>query len=198
MHGGSQSHRAYSQMAIESEIIKACKAGEEKAVKAFYQDCSGWMLGVGMRYIKDRNEAMSLVNISVLTAIDKIKSFDETKPQKIEAWLKTILIRKIIDYKRKNKVEISGYEEISVAHTSIVNCNDESTREAALQEMIHTLPERSRLVFNLYAIEGYTHPEIAKLLHIAEGTAKWHLSDARKKLQELLAKMDSFGLMEKS
>ncbi len=185
-------------MAIETEIIKACKNGEERAFKTFYQDCSGWMLGVGMRYIRDRNEAMSLVNISVLTALEKIKSFDESKPQKIEAWLKTILIRKIIDYKRKNKESADGYDDIPAEKITRVNWNDETTRKTALQEMIHTLPDRSRLVFNLYAIEGYTHPEISKMLKIAEGTSKWHLSDARQKLQALLAKMDSFGLMEKS
>jgi RNA polymerase sigma-70 factor (ECF subfamily) len=92
---------------------------------------------------------------------------------------------------------VAAYEDIPGDDAIRVNWNDEGTRQAALQEMIYTLPERTRMVFNLYAIEGYTHPEISNLLGIAEGTSKWHLSDARSKLQEQLVKMDSFGLMKK-
>ncbi len=185
-------------MAIGTDVIAGCKKGSKEAVKAFYQDCSPWMLGVAIRYVRDRNEAMSLVNISVLTAIEKIGKFDESREQKIEAWLKKILVRKVMDYKRKNRtdeevVNIADHASYRITATSE---NGEGTRKAALQRIVDSLPDRTRTVFNLYAIEGYSHKEIAGLLKIAEGTSKWHLSEARTQLKKMLIAMDDYRIIE--
>lgn len=157
------------------------------------------MLGVAMRYVRDRNEAMSVVNLSILKAIENLKKFDENKPEKIEVWLKTILVRKLIDYQRKenrNGSVIDFAERPETGNT--ISLNGENTRKEALKEMINSLPTQTKLVFNLYAIEGYKHKEISEMLKISEGTSKWHLSDARKKLQLMLEKMDSYRLKESS
>ncbi len=144
-----------------------------------------------MRYVSDRNEAMSLVNLSLLTALEKLKEFDENRIEKIEAWLKTILVRKTIDYMRKEKLinEREIQNEMAEAETPYHD-GESNTRKEELRGMINKLNPSSKAVFNLYAIEGYKHAEIAEMLGISIGTSKWHLSDARKKLQSMLTVLD--------
>jgi len=174
-------------MAISVETIKACRKGDRKAIKAFYEDCSGWMLGISQRYIADRNEAMSVVNMSLIAALDGLKNYDENRSEHIEAWLKKILVRKAIDYLRKEKMST---EEISETASKVVNLGVSNRRKEELMEMINSLPTKTRAVFNLFAIEGYKHREIAKMLEITDGTSKWHLNEARKLLRTKLEQLD--------
>jgi RNA polymerase sigma-70 factor (ECF subfamily) len=179
-------------MELNSEIIRKCAKGDRGAIKAFYNSVAGWMLGICLRYIKDRNEAMSVVNLSLLAALENLKTFDATREEKIEAWLKTILIRKAIDYLRKNKL-VFGQDNASQAESlQIATVEETESRlgRQALLEMINALNPASKAVFNLYAIEGYKHAEIAEMLGISVGTSKWHLSDARKKLQAMVIKAE--------
>jgi RNA polymerase sigma-70 factor (ECF subfamily) len=179
-------------MALHSGTIEACKKDDRIAIKRFYETCSGWMLGVARRYIYDRTEAMGVVNHSLLTALENLKTFDESRNEKIESWLKTILIRKLIDYQRKEK-KYSETEETTVlefSHGNTTNKALNELRQQDLMEMIRKLPDRSRTVFNLYAIEGYAHKEIGGMLKISDGTSKWFLSDARMKLRKMLNVLD--------
>lgn len=178
-------------MAISAETIRACKEGDRKAIKAFYMESSAWMLGVSMRYIPDRNEAMSVVNTSILSALEALEKFDENRSEHIEAWLKKILIRKAIDYLRKNKIQ---NEEISESTGMVENQGESNSRKDELMKMVNALPPKTRSVFNLFAIEGYKHQEIATMLEISEGTSKWHLNDARKLLRKKLEQLDKIML----
>lgn len=181
------------QMPVESKTIQSCKKNERRGIEILYKESAGWMLGVARRYIQDRNEAMSIVNMALLSALKHIKTFDESRPQKFEAWLKTILIRKLIDYQRKNQKEtkVIDITEMDYQPVNSDSKADESTHVEELKAMIHSLPLQTKTVFNLYAIEGFKHREIAELLHISEGTSKWHLSEARKKLQEKLERVEN-------
>ncbi len=162
-------------------------------------ECSGWMLGVARRYIADRNEAMSIVNVAILAAVESIKKFDTSKEEKIEAWLKTILVRKVIDYKRKNSKLLGENLDAEICALYLEkSVNAEGTNHADLLKMINLLPDRSKMVFNLFAIEGYKHAEISEMMSISEGTSKWHLAEARKKLQEMLLKLDDYPLTKSS
>jgi RNA polymerase sigma-70 factor (ECF subfamily) len=184
-------------MPVDSRIIQDCKKNKRKGVEALYKESAGWMLGVARRYIQDRNEAMSMVNMALLSALKHIETFDESKPQKIEAWLKTILIRKLIDYQRKNQKETKVID-ITEMEYQPVNSHykaDENAHIEELKAMIHSLPTQAKTVFNLYAIEGYKHKEIAVMLQISEGTSKWHLSEARKMLQ---AKLEGLEQIQKN
>ena len=145
------------------------------------------MLGVALRYIPDRNEAMSVVNISLLAALDGLKKFDEGRIESIEAWLKKILVRKAIDYLRREKM---SSEEISETHGKTANQGESNRRKEELMGMVNSLPPQTRSVFNLFAIEGYKHREIAELLQISDGTSKWHLNEARKLLRIKLEQLD--------
>ncbi len=182
-------------MPVDKRIIKDCKKNKRRGVEALYKESAGWMLGVARRYIMDRNEAMSVVNTAILSALKNIASFDENRDEKIEAWLKTILVRKLIDYQRKTEKEtrVIDIQDINYQPIQPNGRTDEGMNVEALKNMINTLPMKTKTVFNLYAIEGYKHKEIAVMLDISEGTSKWHLSDARKKLQEKLTEMESLS-----
>lgn len=145
------------------------------------------MLGVALRYIPDRNEAMSVVNISLLAALDGLKTFNENRAEHIEGWLKKILVRKAIDYLRKEKM---ASEEISETNQGVINHGESNRRKEELMAMINSLPPKTRSVFNLFAIEGYKHQEIAEMLEISDGTSKWHLNEARKLLRQKLEQSD--------
>lgn len=179
-------------MAISAKTIEACKKGNRKAIKAFYEDCSGWMLGVSLRYIPDRNEAMSVVNMSLLAALDGLKKYDENRAEQIEAWLKTILVRKAIDYLRKEKMNDEAVNGEATGETfgKVANQGESNQRREELMEMVNSLPAKTRAVFNLFAIEGYKHAEIATMLEISDGTSKWHMNEARKLLREKLEQLD--------
>lgn len=145
------------------------------------------MQGIAMRYIPDRNEAMSVVNISLISALEGMKKFDENREEHIEAWLKKILVRKAIDFLRKEKMVD---EVTSDTGQQVANQGESSTRMQELMAMVNSLPPRTRSVFNLFAIEGYKHHEIAEMLEISDGTSKWHLNEARKLLRLKLEQLD--------
>lgn len=130
---------------------------------------------------------MSVVNNSLLVALEKLDDFDEKRSEHIEAWLKKILVRKAIDYLRKEKMSSVDIKENS---SHVVNEGESNRRQEELMAMVNSLPPQTRSVFNLFAIEGYKHKEIADLLQISDGTSKWHLNEARRLLREKLEQLD--------
>ncbi len=179
---------------LEGAVIEGCKRSEKRAVKKFYDSSAGWMLAVGIRYISDRNEALSVVHLALMAALESIHGFDTSRDASIEAWLKTILIRKLIDYNRKVEKDI-GEERPAMELKYSVNEGEESARKSDLIKLINTLPKQSKSVFNLFAIEGYSHKEIAGIMGISEGTSKWHLNNARSNLQRSLKKQEEHRII---
>jgi RNA polymerase sigma factor (sigma-70 family) len=102
-------------------------------------------------------------------------------------WIRTIVINSCLDFiKQKQRLEkvneLSENVEVHIAPEAI-----EKIKTTELLQLIRRLAPATGAVFNLYVIEGYNHKEIAQLLNISEGTSKWHLSDARKNLQQLIS-----------
>lgn len=136
------------------------------------------------------DDATSILNEGFNKVFKTIETFDLEKP--LIPWLRRIIINASIDYYRsnlrfENNVEIDDYENVVMAEEQIytkLNYDD-------LIQMIHNLSPAYRAVFNLYAIEGYSHNEIAEYLKISVGTSKSNLSKARLKLAEYLKLSDS-------
>ena len=122
--------------------------------------------------------------------LDNLKTYTTDKP--FEAWAKRIIINTLIDDFRKQRkvkelIEYTDFSELPPTQDSIdFNEADKQFDAQQLEAMIQQLPPMSQKVFNLYALDGYKHSEIAALLEISEGTSKWHLSSARKKLKEMM------------
>ncbi len=141
-------------------------------------------MAIAMRYATDEQEAADILTQSFLKMFRSLQSFDSTKGN-LHGWLKRIIINEALDHikqrSRFTSIELEAAEEPMVQN-SIIEKND----AAAILQLIRQLPPATHAVFVLYAIDGYTHREIATQLNISEGTSKWHLSEARKILQQKL------------
>lgn len=178
-------------MNIEQKILDACIANQRKAQFVLYKQCYSVLLSVCLRYERNKEDAEFLLNQGFLKIITKLKTFKGDRP--FEAWARRIMINTIIDNYRKTSKDksIIQFKDIQNDGTENewieYNAADLDFDAEELQKMIQTLPTESRKVFNLYAIDGYSHREIAEMLEISDGTSKWHVSFARKKLRELIA-----------
>ncbi len=167
-------------------LIKGCLAKDRKSQNALYQHFCKKMFGVCMRYAKNREEAEDLLQdgfVKVFTKIDQFKNQGS-----FEGWVRRVLVNTILERFRQNNhlYAITNIDDI----TEPIAIEDGFEQIAAtdLLNVIQMLPAGYKMVFNLYAIEGYSHKEIADMLQISEGTSKSQLSRARTMLQEMLKK----------
>jgi RNA polymerase sigma-70 factor (ECF subfamily) len=180
-------------MNIQEQLIKDCKRGDRKAQFQLYKSCFNVLMGVCMRYQKNEEDAKAILNQGFLKILNNLDKYQPEVP--FIAWIRRIMINTIIDDFRKNRKvkELIEYQDFSENGTfnSMVDFNEADKRFDAenLELLIKELPPMSRKVFNLFAIDGYAHKEIALMLEISDGTSKWHLNFARKKLQSMMKKM---------
>ena len=127
--------------------------------------------------------------------LTNIESYKPSIP--FTAWIRRIAINTAIDDFRKNSKHnlIEYSDEISTNDNYTINDYDLEIRAEELNNMILKLPKATKLVFNLYAIDGYSHKDIAEQLEISTNTSKWHVKEARKKLKEQILKKQN--LVEK-
>ena len=178
---------------IEQELLAACCNGEEKALYELYHICYSDLYAVCKRYLNDQDEIGLLLNSGFLKIVNGLNGYKKHIP--FEAWIKRIMINTVIDHHRKQKKyrETITYPELIVEpnHRGRIDFNaaDQLFDAEQLMHLIGQLPPMTARVFNLYAIDGYRHKEIAGLLDITDGTSKWHLSTARKKLQAMITEL---------
>ena len=165
-------------------IIKACQKGKRKAQKELYEKFSGKMYGVCLQYCKDRAEAEDCLQEGFIKVFTKIHLF--RFEGSFEGWMRRIIVNTVIESFRKKQ------PTILVDEFPLVPCEDSEQdtmceplfSQSELFEMIQNLPPKYRMVFNLYALDGYTHVEIADALNISIGTSKSNLSRARQCLKK--------------
>jgi len=175
---------------VDSQLLKDTLKGDRRAQFKLYQQCFQVLMGVCMRYRRSEDEAAAMVNEGFLKIIQNLGKYKTTVP--FEAWIRRIMINTLIDDFRKNRkvnelIENRDFHDTDNDHGLVdFNLADLKFDASQLEAMIYSLPPMSQKVFNLFAIDGYGHKEIGNMLGINEGTSKWHLSYARKKLKELL------------
>lgn len=178
-------------MNSEEHIIKGCIDGKRKAYSQLYQIYAPVMLGVCMRYCKNRIDAEDVMQDGFIKVFGSIGKF--RGEGSFEGWIKRIMIHSAIDNYQANLKhafhddvdEIDPSLELSEHPESDDDLPDEmKIPHKKLMEMIQELPDGYRLVFNLYAIENFNHKEIASLLGISENTSKTQLLKARKALRK--------------
>jgi RNA polymerase sigma-70 factor (ECF subfamily) len=178
--------------ASELLLIKACQAAEPKAQQVVYEKYAGKMYAICKRYIGAEMEAEDVMVEGFLKVFNKINGF-EIKGS-FEGWIKRIMVNESLMYLRSKKKEgfQVAYDSIIVEPTTNLPTTDLECDE--LMEMINSLSLGYKTVFNMYAIEGYSHSEIAKMLNISEGTSKSQLSRARALLQDIIQKKEMIEL----
>lgn len=173
----------------EQQLIKECKQGKSSAQKEVYDKYAPVMLSVCFRYVKDRMEAEHVMVGGMVKVFKNVHQFKEEGS--FEGWIRRIMVNECLMYLRKNRNMALSTDIDSVKEEPNYEAISESVKTEELMAMIMELPVGYRTVFNLYAIEGYKHDEIAEMLGISTGTSKSQLNRARKLLQKQLIDMDS-------
>ncbi len=178
---------------IDKQIIEACKLNDRRSQEKLYEWYYVKVMPTCMRYHKNEEDARNVLNIGFVKVCKNLDKLKENTP--FEAWVRRIVMNTIIDEFRKNKNYLKLVDqketdrELEIAGTSVENGVWSKMEMDVLMGLLKRLPEVSRKVFNLYVIDGYTHREIGDMLEISDGTSKWHLSNARKLLREMVNKL---------
>jgi len=171
-----------NQSTNQESLIRGCKKKHRQAQRDVYNWLAPKMLGLCRRYIKDVNEAESVMITGFMKVLDKIEQF--SGEGSFEGWVRRIMVNESLLYIRKNK---GMYIEVDIEYANTephYELASENLEADDLLNLINGLPIGYRTVFNMFAIEGYSHKEIAKSLAISENTSKSQLSRARKMLQK--------------
>lgn len=168
----------------EKEIIEGCLKNEGRAQKELYERYAPVMLTVCRRYIKESDTSEDIMIRAFMIVFEKLSQF--RMEGSFEGWIRRIMVNEALGWLRKNK---TMYLEVDIDEASKevnVELISSKLQKDELMLMVQELPDGYRTVFNLYAIEGYTHAEIGTLLGVSVNTSKSQLSRARALLQKRL------------
>ncbi|MFC0185104.1 RNA polymerase sigma-70 factor, ECF subfamily [Pseudarcicella hirudinis] len=168
----------------EEHIVKACQQGDPKAQRRLYEKYSSKMMAVCYRYTSDEFDAEEVLIQGFMKVFEKVGTFKSEGS--FEGWIRRIMVNEALMFLRQKKNFEISYDKILYEPEPEQFKTDLEVQD--LLKLIEELPPGYRTVFNLYAIEGYSHAEIAKLLGITESTSKSQLSRARVLLQEKMHK----------
>ena len=165
-------------------LIRGCRKGKRDSQKQLYAQFYNYAMSVCLRYSRNREEAQEIVNDGFMKVFTRLDKYNDSLS--FQGWLRRIMVNSSIDFYRRNE---KHYNHLDIVHASDVSSDADSISQLSEQEImaaVQLLPPAYRMVFNLYAIEGYKHDEIAHKLGISSGTSKSNLAKARMKLKKAL------------
>lgn len=174
--------------AREQDLINGCRQGNKMAQKRLYDTYSSKMHAVCYRYVRNQADAEDILIAAFTRIFSKISQFRDEGS--FEGWIRRIVVNESLTFLRSKR---AMYIETDLDHAEHqINYGHLEDHLAAedLMNMISQLPDGYRVVFNMYAIDGYSHKEIATHLGISENTSKSQLSRARVYLQKMLAQYE--------
>lgn len=167
------------------ELIEGCIANSRSAQASLYKRFYPKMMAMVRRYFPEKDKADEILNNGFLRAFQKMDTF--AFRGSFEGWLRRVIFTCIANYAEQNV----SYSK----HIQLVEKDEVITKDLAsglfyddLLKMVYDLPEKERIVFNMYVFEEMSHKEIAKSIGLTEGTSKWYLSEARKHLKEKIVR----------
>lgn len=166
-------------------LIKECSRGNAKAQRALFDKFAPKMLAVCMRYLKNMDEAEDALQDGFVKVFQKIPEFK--MEGSLEGWIRRIMVNNSLDAIRRNKKQLLEDDVDTVQHkVSFTDFQFDDMDLQHLMKIIQSLPDGYRVVFSMFAIEGYSHKEIAETLGVSENTSKSQYSRARALLREKL------------
>lgn len=165
---------------ILKKLIAQCKKQDRKAQEELYRTYAGKLFTLCLKYSTDYEQAKDNLQDGFIKIYQNISQYNGRGT--FEGWMTRIMINTAIKKYETKTFHLTVYEE--QLEDPEVEIDDEIVSTDFLMQIIRELPERYRLVFNLYSMDGFTHKEIAKLLNITEGTSKSNLARARTKLKD--------------
>jgi RNA polymerase sigma-70 factor (ECF subfamily) len=175
---------------VNDALIARCIREEPKAQYELYRALHGMMLSICSRYERNREDATACMNQGFLKILQNIRKKRPEVP--FEPWARRIIINTVIDnYRKERERKSTETLDVPVEASSFSEVNEYlgQMEAEAFAELLQRVPSTSRKVFNLFAIDGFAHAEIAAVLGMSEGTSKWHVSNARSILQQAIAQL---------
>jgi RNA polymerase sigma-70 factor (ECF subfamily) len=172
--------------ALNTSVLAGCLKGDRKSQELLYQQFYSYGMSICLRYTATREEASEVLNDSFMKVFQHLGQYDANKP--FLGWFRRILINTAINYYKKH-LKHHRVQDIDTAPP--VPVTRDVISHLSYQEIIGLVQQLTptyRTVFNLYVIDGYSHEEIARMLHISEGASKSNLSRARANLRNMLKK----------
>ncbi len=160
-----------------------------KSQEALYKAYYAYSMSICLRYAKNRDEAVDIMNDSFIKVFKNIKNYDPKS--EFTAWLRAILVNTAIDAYRRHTSEL---QYSTYSDNENITINAECVENLELNDImliLNKLPEQQRLVFNLYEIEGYSHKEISDKLNFSEQTSRSNLSRAKQNIRNIYSKYNS-------
>jgi RNA polymerase sigma factor (sigma-70 family) len=183
---------------IHKEVIELCKAGDPKAQYQLYRLYSKAMYNICVRMLNSQEEAEDLLQDSFVDAFMKLESF--RYESSFGAWLKRIVINNCLNWISRRRVELTFPENLSNMDAPQEEEKDEQEIQYSVQKVhqaLQKLPEGYRVIFSLYALEGYDHKEISDILGVSESTSKSQYLRAKQKIKELIKSNNNEGQARK-
>jgi len=170
-------------------LIDGCKRQDRQSQKLLYQSLYGYGMKICLRFTNDQLEASEVLNDGFFKVFTNIESYNEQWPFK--PWLSKIIYHAAIDYYRSG-LRWSTMEKLEKSEPVIQEATvEQKLSYEDLLGMVQRLPPVYRMVFNLYAVDGYSHEEISEMMGISASTSRSNLYKARLKLQQMLAQPSS-------
>jgi RNA polymerase sigma factor (sigma-70 family) len=174
---------------VPEKIIEGCKKGKNRYQEELYRMLAPRMYGLCLKYANDKDDAKDIMQDGFIKVFQKIDQFGEKGS--FEGWVRRIMINTALEKYRSQVTIYSLDERMPLSDEGVHSTIIEDLSAEDLLGLIRQLTPKYRMVFNLYAIEGYNHKEIGEMLGISEGTSKSNLSRARLILQEKVKELYS-------
>jgi RNA polymerase sigma factor (sigma-70 family) len=184
-------------MLEEKSLVEACIRNNREAQRQFYELYAGKLFALALRYTKNKEDAQDVLQEAFIKIFSKLSSFNFEGS--LEGWLKRVVVNTALkSLEKSNNMKFSDLPEYEYdAWNADSNLGLENLSFKSLLNVVNSLPDGCKTIFNLYAIEGYKHQEIAEMLNISLGTSKSQYSRAKELLIEKLKK-EKMGVFEES
>ena len=172
-----------------NELLSGCRSNDRRSQQALYDRFYAYGMAVALPYCSDAGEAREVLNEAFLKVFTGIGRYDPSQP--FTAWLRVIVVRTAIN-RYHQRMREPDWLELDEALLPPVELPNESLDQLSAEELVkltQRLPPAYRLALNLYAVEGYSHVEIAEMLGISVGASKSNLSKARMRLRQLMSQL---------
>jgi RNA polymerase sigma factor (sigma-70 family) len=174
-------------MSTNQDLLKYCLEGDRKAQYQLYKHYAAKLLVVAWRYTKNKEDAEDVLQeafVKIFRSLSKFKG-----ESSLETWMRKIVVNTALNHQR-GKLYMFPMVVVEDLNEGDQPLNFDQFSGEEIMQLVNQLPEGCRIVFNLYAIEGYKHKEIGELLKINEGTSKSQYARARKLLEDELGKLE--------
>ena len=170
----------------EKELVEGCVAYNKRYQEMLYRKYADKMYNVSLTYTESEDDACDILQDGFITIFRNIHKFNFDGS--LEGWIRKIIVNTALQLYRKRKREKEVFEDFGRVVESKIEGILEKINASEIMQLVNDLPAKAAMVLKLYAIEGYSHKEIADFMGVTEGTTKSQLNRARGLLKEVIAK----------